>query len=83
MWYFKTLLGTFWIVPAEGPSQKYFLGLDDDALGAYLSYKDALNVINTHTTGHFHWDTHPKMLVPKEIEQWSQGEPLWWTKDVA
>ncbi len=78
MWHFKTLCGTFWIVPDVSQEDKFFLGVDEDPLGYYSSYEAALGDINGHKTGYISWDMQPKMLVPSCIEAWMQGEPEVW-----
>ena len=77
MWHFKTVMGIFWIVRAE-ESEKFFLGIDEESLGTYKSYQDALDGINTHMTGYLAWDTETQMHVPASIESWMLGEPAAW-----
>lgn len=77
MWHFKTVVGVFWIVGAED-STRFFLGIDEESLGAYDSYLSALNSVNEHTTGYLPWDTLIQMHVPAVVEEWLLGEPKAW-----
>ncbi len=79
MWHFKTLCGIFWLVPEETQEgTRFFLGVDEEPLGSYISHEAALMDINHHTTGYLDWDTHAKTQVPTQLELWNCGEPHIW-----
>lgn len=78
MWHLKTRLGTFWIVESDEDAQKYYLGCEDEELGAYASVDRALDDVCNKETGFFKWDEQDKLQAPHEIEQWSEGPPEGW-----
>lgn len=79
MWYHKTRLGTFWIVESE-ENHQYYLGMDDDTLGAYQRLEDAIKGIKNQETGYLKWDQARSPAIPEDIHQWEEGEPESWHK---
>lgn len=79
MWYHKTKLGTFWIVESE-ENHQYYLGMDEDSLGAYKRLEDAIHDIKDQATGSLKWDMARNPTVPEDIHEWVEGEPEDWHK---
>ena len=80
MWHLKTKLGTFWIVESDDELHQYFLGCDDDNLGAYPSVDEAVIHVINQETGYLKWDIHPHVQAPESIEQWMEGPPKEWVE---
>lgn len=82
MWHLKTRLGTFWVVE-EGVEDtkegKYFLGINDEELGAYSDANSAAKDVHDQSTGYFNWDCQSKIKAPDDLQDWVEGEPENWS----
>ena len=80
MWHLRTKLGTFWVIEAsqDNKKYKYFLGVDDQELGAYEDYHTAAKDVYCQHTGYFKWDSQDRVRVPQDISEWHEGEPEGW-----
>jgi hypothetical protein len=80
MWHLKTKLGVFWVAPSveKASSKKYYLGVNDQELGAYSDAELAARDVHNQCTGYFSWDSQPKVRVPEHITEWVEGEPKDW-----
>lgn len=78
MWYLKTRLGVFWVVPVVNARSKYYLGVDDQELGIYTDAEQAARDVHDQLTGYFKWDSQPRIQAPEHITQWVEGEPQQW-----
>ena len=77
MWYHKTKVGTFWIVESD-EDHKYYVGLDEDSLGAYEQIEKAIEDIKNQQTGCLKWDVTRGITVPEDLLEWDEGEPGNW-----
>ncbi len=75
MWHFNTQVGTIWIIDE---TDRFYLGINNDALGTYECPEEAVLDVNNHTTGYPDWDARDKMRVPQELSGWISGEPGSW-----
>jgi hypothetical protein len=79
MWHLKTKLGTFWVVETNNEStERYFLGINDQELGAYNDLETAAKDVYEQSTGYLQWDSQAKVKVPESISQWAEGDPETW-----
>ena len=76
MWHLRTKHGTFWLV--QDDENKYHLGVNELALGVYDTPDSAIKDVVEQNTGYFNWDSQSKISIPKQITQWSRGEPTEW-----
>lgn len=79
MWYYKTRIGTFWIVESE-ENHAYFVGMDEDSLGCYKRIEDAIRDIRHQETGILKWDESKNAGIPDDVRAWDEGEPENWDK---
>lgn len=77
MWYHKTKIGTFWIVESE-EDHRYYMGLDEESLGAYQRIEDAIQDIREQKTGSLKWDVSKEASIPEDLLEWDEGEPSNW-----
>lgn len=76
LYHVKTRAGTFWIMPQPGSPGRYWLGVDDDALGSYASPMQAADDVYMHATGHHDWDKlDTKVNAPTDLSEWHKGPP--------
>lgn len=79
MWHLKTKLGTFWVVETNNETnERYFLGINDQELGAYNDLETAAKDVYEQSTGYLQWDSQAKVKVPESISQWAEGDPETW-----
>lgn len=75
MWHLRTMHGTFWIVQGK---KEYYLGVNDLKLGVYNEPELAIKDVSEQNTGYFRWDCQSRVSAPKQISQWTPGEPQDW-----
>lgn len=78
MWHLKTKMGVFWVIPVADVGNKYYLGVNDEALGEYKDAEAAANDVHNQATGYFKWDSQARVKVPAHINEWQEGEPQDW-----
>jgi len=78
MWHLKTNMGVFWVIPVADASNKYYLGVNDHALGEYKNAAQAAKDVHNQATGYYKWDAQPRIRVPEDIGEWQEGEPNEW-----
>ena len=72
----KTRAGTFWIMPQPGSPGRFWLGVDDEALGSYASAIQAADDMFLHVTGHIDWDMLDETEYdPTDLSEWEKGPP--------
>lgn len=70
MYYFRSRVGLFRIIPANG---RYYLVLNDNVLGAYNSPIAAADDVYTHTTGDWSWDRLDGLVSsPTDLSVWKE-----------
>ncbi len=80
MWYLKTKLGVFWVVPLVEPKNKYVLGVNDQELAFYTDVEQAAKDVHDQATGYLRWDCESVVKAPEHISEWVEGEPQDWRK---
>lgn len=78
MWHLKTKLGVFWVVPVAEMGNRYFLGVNDEALGEYNDAEQAAKDVHNQATGYYKWDSQARIRVPEHIVEWQEGTPREW-----
>ena len=81
MWYLKTRLGVFWVIPLKDKkdkSEKYVLGVNDEKLAFYTDVEQAAKDVHDQTTGFMKWDMESMVKAPLHINEWVEGEPKDW-----
>ncbi len=75
-YYYKTRVGTFWIKPQPGWPGRFWLGIDDTALGSYASALMAADDMYMHATGWEDWDSLKGSVDgPTDLSEWHRGIP--------
>jgi hypothetical protein len=80
MWYLKTRVGVFWVVPVREAKSRYILGINDEGLAFYTDVEQAALDVHNQTTGYLKWDIERMPEVPEHITEWVEGEPKEWSK---
>jgi hypothetical protein len=75
MYYFRTVVGTFWIRPHDEFPDRVRLGIDADALATFHSPAAAAAAVLAHTTGCAAWDTRGDLQAPADPTGWTAGAP--------
>lgn len=78
MWYLKTKLGVFWVVPTDDRKSQYLLGINDEELAFYTDTEEAAQAVFSQSTGFLRWDSESCVKAPEHIEEWVEGEPKDW-----
>jgi hypothetical protein len=81
MWYYKTRMGTFWILnksTASAQKKEYVLGFNDNAIQTYHDYHHAMEAVKNQETGCFSWDISNRVFPPQGIKDWIRGQPNDW-----
>lgn len=78
MWHLKTNMGVFWVIPVAEKLSKYYLGVNDQALGEYRDAAQAAKDVRDQATGYFKWDSQARIKVPEDINEWQEGAPKDW-----
>ncbi len=88
MWHLKTRLGVFWVAPLsevetkqtskQNKHEKYYLGVNDEALGIYNDADEAAKDVHDQKTGYYKWDLETRVQAPLHINEWAEGEPKDW-----
>lgn len=81
MWYLKTRLGVFWVVPkfeSDTKTHKFLLGVNDQELAVYTDVERAAQDVHDQATGFLKWDLQPKVKAPEHISEWVEGTPKDW-----
>jgi hypothetical protein len=75
MYYFKTILGTFWIRPHVEFPDRVRLGVDETVLASFHSPAAAAETVQQRQTGWAEWDDRSDLEAPDDLSAWAQGEP--------
>ena len=75
MYYFKTIVGTFWIRPHAEFPDRVRLGIDDTPLATFHSPAAAAATVQARRTGWAAWDSRDDLEGPAELGAWTPGEP--------
>jgi hypothetical protein len=74
MWYLRTDIGTFYILPYE---KRYRLIVNDQFLAVFESPVQAAQAVKKKATGYGAWDAANEVTVP-ELDAWLQPHPAPW-----
>lgn len=83
MWHLKTRLGVFWVIPISEIENKYYLGVNDEALGVYQAAELAAKDVHDQSTGYYKWDSQARVKAPEHIDEWLEGEPRNWQESTT
>ncbi len=73
MYYFESVIGTFWIKYDYNNPEWYYLGIDDTIIGSYRSILCAAEDVRTHATGYAGWDELSRSVYsPESILEWQK-----------
>ena len=66
-WTYRTRIGTFWIkLRSDG---RFVLGIDEEALGSYVSAVQAADDVYMCATGHHEWDRQGTVTSPTDLSE--------------
>ena len=76
LYHYKTRVGTFWIAPQPNVPGRFWLGVDDEALGSYHSAEAAADDVYSQSTGYYEWDAIEEPVTsPCDLSDWIKGPP--------
>ena len=76
IYHYKTRVGVFWIKPQPQSPGRFWLGIDDTALGSYVSPMLAADDMYMHATGWDDWDSLDGSVGgPTDLSEWNRGLP--------
>lgn len=70
MWFYKSKVGTFKIIP--GSNGRYLLYIGDENLGSYHSPDAAADDVYMCATGHYPWDKQLTVTSPTDLGEWQR-----------
>lgn len=73
LWTYKTDVGRFWI--KQERDNRFTLGINDNALGSYISPEQAADDVYMCATGHWPWDKKLNVSDPVDLSEWSIYTP--------
>jgi hypothetical protein len=67
---YRSRVGVFFIVPNNQGG--WWLGVDDERLGHFLSPQAAADAVYMQATGHYDWDCFPSVSGPTDLSEWER-----------
>jgi len=71
---YQSPIGTFWIAPQPGRTDRFDLGIDGETIASYPSPAEAADDVCTHVTGYARWDARRNDVSdPTNLDDWTRG----------